>query len=1543
MSNQQEFPMKKKDSKSGLKKQVFLRVVIHVWALIPPRADLGQSGGESSEDDEEAGSSEILRASTEGGVSSSYTSSKDTKTARKQKFCKKAKLIWQGLYKLVQVAEPFVPGPFDTPIKIFTAISDAAEKYFDNEEDLKAVMERLSSRLVEANSALLRSDDYSIDVVASSNQLAELVVKEALEIHKIQSSSLAEKTLKQDEITQQINKCLDRLDQGTQEHHRTVTQAIARSVHRSLEHSLTSELSYAPNALFNAAGKAGTSSRQACTPNTRENLLDHLEAWALDPVVRTEDSVFWLSGMAGTGKSTIAYTLCGRLRACGRLGASFFCSRNEEQTRSRKFIIPTIIGQLVSAYKPLVDVLRDAPLRLLDPVPNDHINELLVGPWSAAWQPKRQAPLVIVIDALDEIEDNQGADFIEQLISSLSRTPLCGLKFLLTSRPHPDIKKSCVQLRARFRLEEIKPSEVKEDIRRFLCEQLPHLEKELDPVVEESAGIFIYAATVVRHLRPPGVPLTAGQQKTRLKRLRAVGFAKGITADEQLVDSLYETVTREALRNPGPEVKIPQRVLYAIVTAHHPLTVQTLASLLVDASEESDEAEISDNLDKVQKSLDSLYAVLYVSERDNCVYAYHKSFDDFILNRSQLSQPAATYFPNRTRECFDILNKSLQFNICNLKSSYLLDEKDEGLQERIATSIGSELRYACRHWASHLTSVQHNDQHVRELAALLLDFSRLKVLFWMEAMNLLGVDCRHALHQAQSWSSQIPDTEELNRYLSASGRLWSAFAVGGPSLSTPHLYISSLTTELAMSDCSTLVAWRRNFPGLPFMECKGIVRAAVLARMEGHTDSVNSVVFSPDGAHVVSGSNDKTVCIWDATTGAVRWKMDGHTSSVRSVAFSPDGARVVSGARDETVCIWDVMTGAQLWRMEGHTGPVHSVAFSPDGARVVSGSNDNTVRIWDVTTGAALGRMEGHTNAVWSVAFSPDNARLVSGSKDGTVRIWDAMTGAVLGMIEGHSGPVYSVVFSPDGIHIMSGSWDGSVHLWNATTSAPPAEDGGSVAFSSDGTHVVSGSEDKTVCLWDAMTGAMLARLDDNNPVMSVAFSPDGARVVSSSHDKTVRIWDAMTLAVLGRMNGHAGPVTSVAFSPDSARVVSGASDDTVRIWDATTGAVLWKMQGHTNSVTSVAFSPDGARIVSGSDDKTVRIWDATTGAALGRMEGHTNTVWSVAFSPNGAHIVSGSSDKTVCIWDATTLAVLGRINGHTGLITSVAFSPDGARIVSGSADETVRIWDVTTGAVLRKMQGHTDSVRSVAFSPDGARVVSGSDDDTVRIWDATTGAALGGVKGHTDSVTSVAFSPDGARLVSSSDDGTVSIWDATTGAALGTMEGHTTLVMSVAISPDGTRIVSGSYDDTVRIWDAMISAPLGRMESHTDSVAFVAFSPDGARPRDNNVRTWRPSQQPWCTLDESGWLVPQDYPSIRLFWYPPRLRRTLLTSPCHLLISKHGYARLDPFSVPLGPDWAKCYHPQSTNRLKLVIGIFGYFVVAQFLWYYVRPLFLFF
>ena len=163
--------------------------------------------------------------------------------------------------------------------------------------------------------------------------------------------------------------------------------------------------------------------------------------------------------------------------------------------------------------------------------------------------------------------------------------------------------------------------------------------------------------------------------------------------------------------------------------------------------------------------------------------------------------------------------------------------------------------------------------------------------------------------------------------------------------------------------------------------------------LKGHTSSVRSVAYSPDGKRIVSGSYDKTVKVWDAATGQDLLSLKGHTGGVSSVAYSPDGKRIVSGSYDKTVKVWDAATGQELLSLKGHMHSVASVAYSPDGKRIVSGSQDKTVKVWDAATGQDLLFLKGHTEVVYSVAYSPDGKRIVSGSHDNTVKVWDAPTG----------------------------------------------------------------------------------------------------------------------------------------------------------------------------------------------------------------------------------------------------------------------------------------------------------------------------------------------------------------------------------------------------------------------------------------------------------------------------------------------------------------------------------------------------------------------
>jgi WD40 repeat protein len=620
-----------------------------------------------------------------------------------------------------------------------------------------------------------------------------------------------------------------------------------------------------------------------------------------------------------------------------------------------------------------------------------------------------------------------------------------------------------------------------------------------------------------------------------------------------------------------------------------------------------------------------------------------------------------------------------------------------------------------------------------------------------------------------------------------------------------------------------------------------------IRRLDGHTDIVHGLAYTPDGRQLLSGGRYETIRVWQVEAGAEVRRLIGHSETVMALAVSPDGGQALSAgggrftadgrwqATDTAIRLWDLATGREVRQLKGHTDMVFSVAFSPDGRLALSGSMDRTLRLWDLADGREVRRYVGHRDGVLAVALSPDGGFALSAGWDATARLWDVDTGQELRRLDGHTEGIHSVAFAPDGQTALTGGLD------------------------------------QTMRLWDVATGRQLRVFPHPTGVQAVAFSPDGRRALSASgsrlnppgqsapagHDYRVRLWDLTTGQELASFDGHNACVQSVAFAPGGRSAASGAWDGAVRLIELPPPVPpipqVRTFAGHTAPILGVAYTPDGRRALSSAVDKTLRLWDVGTATQLRVL--HMNTdLLSMALSPDGRRALSAGGggpfkdgrwqdpDFRIRVWDVSKGEVLRYLTGHTHRVWAVAFSRDGRYALSGGDDRTVRLWDVESGRELRLFEGHLQAVSALAFAPDRRRIASGGWDNTLRIWDVNTGTELRRLEGHTAPVMQIVFLPDGRQVVSCSEDHTVRLWDTATGQLVRTFPGHRTGVLGLALSPDGSQMLTGSgsrmqnslgafsagFDYSVRLWDVTSGQELARFDGAADLVRAVAFAPDG-------------------------------------------------------------------------------------------------------------------
>jgi WD40 repeat protein len=658
----------------------------------------------------------------------------------------------------------------------------------------------------------------------------------------------------------------------------------------------------------------------------------------------------------------------------------------------------------------------------------------------------------------------------------------------------------------------------------------------------------------------------------------------------------------------------------------------------------------------------------------------------------------------------------------------------------------------------------------------------------------------------------------------------------------------------------------------------------LIAILQGHTEAVYSVAFTPDGKHIVTGSGDHTVKVWDSATGKEIKSLGGpagHQNLVLSVSVSPDGSLIASGGSDNTARIWDFPSSSPLRALAKSEG-ASIVAVSPDGTKLAGGDKDGHVKIWNSADGKELFRLEGHRGAITGLAFSGNGQLVVSCSKDKTLRFWNPANGQNLGVVGAHAGEVRGLAVNPNNSAVYSAGAEGSLKFWtlppvaSKTLGATLGDAVTALAVSGDGNSFVAAGADKSVRLANAMNGQPIRDFKGADAaVESVALSPNGALIAAGTADKHLLVWQAGDGKLLAnvanqttglafnpgsnqlltgggdgalklwamppmpeRILAHPAAVRSAVASADGKRLFSGGDDKIVRAWNlADVRMPERQYSGHTAAVNAVALSADGKLLASAGDDETIRLWNQDNGQQTALIGAHAGAVTSLAIGGSG-QILSASADGSVKLWQTPTES---KLLAHPGQVTSAVLSPDGSRLVTGCSDKQVRLWNLGNGQVERPFGGPSLGVLCVAMNAAGNRIAAGSADKTLFVWDAATAKEIKKFT-LTAAVNSVAFSTDGKFLAGGLADNSIHLFDLTLGKEVKNFTGHSGSVNALIFTNKGDQLVSASADKTVQVWNVADGKAKIKLE-HGAAVQALALGKDGTHiasgGADKTVKVW--------------------------------------------------------------------------------------------------------
>jgi WD40 repeat protein len=649
--------------------------------------------------------------------------------------------------------------------------------------------------------------------------------------------------------------------------------------------------------------------------------------------------------------------------------------------------------------------------------------------------------------------------------------------------------------------------------------------------------------------------------------------------------------------------------------------------------------------------------------------------------------------------------------------------------------------------------------------------------------------------------------------------------------------------------------------------------ATKLREFVGHAGAIGGLALSPDGTSLVTGGADKTLRVWEATSGKQLRSFQGHLEGVTAVAVRGDGRQIASASEDGAIRVWDLNPQDEHRAIVDATDSLWAVAFSPDGKRVAAAGSDRTIRVYDPETGKLEASLTGAKSPITSLVFLADSNRLVAAGGDQAVVVWNVAKKQALKELSGHQSAILSLAVSDSG-RVLSGSADKTVRgfdpagdkelwSWNARSAVC------AVAVRQGSKYAAAGMANGMLVSLD-LSGAAPKELSSHAAhvagVACLAYAANGLRLASVGGDGVLKVWDVNddgSISELMKFEGAArpgagySPLTGVNFSPDGRYVAAVGADAVVHVWDIQTKSEARGLRGHTDWVTAVAFSPDGRYIASVGveKDKALRIFELPA-LETSKSSGHLLAVNAVAVSPDGKFAATAGTDQTIKVWDITTGKEVATLIGNADTPFSIAFVGNAALVMGGrtAVGEVGRLhfWRINPASLTTSVQ--TGEVYAVIANADGSKVLAWAARPAVgdfknnrfELYDSKGKLLIDPAQSDSNrKIQAVSFTSDLAWAVVGDDQGTVRVWDLTkkderVGDDWPIMVNS---VLDLGITPDKKTLVAADEKGLVHIGDVAKRNTIAKFDAHKAGVRSLMVSPTGSTfvtiGNDREIKAW--------------------------------------------------------------------------------------------------------